>query len=205
MKCLSPLTRFPNTARPGYEPWQRRFLFAPYTIFSAMVPENVTNKTFHLFVANDMFFFRIRGGFFVTGSSWQDGGCATQPRPAKGFASGLRQSVRRFASHAFRNMAKTGMKKARIDMPRAGRENKDRDTPPPYYDFAASGICGQPLSLTITNRHVPLASSAQSLPMALSSRTVGVSHLSASEVRECPAYTLLYQFFPKDTGKSKVK
>ena len=23
--------------------------------------------------------------------------------------------------------------------------------------------------------------------------------------RECPAYTLLYQFFPKDTGKSKVK
>lgn len=108
---------------------------------------------------------------------------ATQPRPAKGFASGLRQSVRRFASHAFRNTAKTGMKKARIDMPRAGRENKDRDTPPPYYDFAASGICGQPLSLPITNRHVPLASSTQSLPMALSSRTVGVSHLSASEFR----------------------
>lgn len=24
-------------------------------------------------------------------------------------------------------------------------------------------------------------------------------------LRECPAYTLLYQFFPKDTGKSKVK
>ena len=24
-------------------------------------------------------------------------------------------------------------------------------------------------------------------------------------IRECPAYTLLYQFFPKDTGKSKVK
>ena len=75
LKCLSPLTRFPNTARPGYEPWQRRFLFAPYTIFSAMVPENVTNKTFHLFVANDMFFFRIRGGFFVAG--W--GLCYTTP------------------------------------------------------------------------------------------------------------------------------
>ena len=25
------------------------------------------------------------------------------------------------------------------------------------------------------------------------------------QLRECPAYTLLYQFFPKDTGKSKVK
>ena len=24
-------------------------------------------------------------------------------------------------------------------------------------------------------------------------------------IRECPSYTLLYQFFPKDTGKSKVK
>ena len=24
-------------------------------------------------------------------------------------------------------------------------------------------------------------------------------------VRECPAYTLLYQFSPKDTGQSKVK
>ena len=28
---------------------------------------------------------------------------------------------------------------------------------------------------------------------------------AANELRECPAYTLLYQFFPKDTGKSKVK
>ena len=27
----------------------------------------------------------------------------------------------------------------------------------------------------------------------------------ALSFRECPAYTLLYQFFPKDTGKSKVK
>ena len=27
----------------------------------------------------------------------------------------------------------------------------------------------------------------------------------ACAIRECPAYTLLYQFFPKDTGKSKVK
>ena len=25
------------------------------------------------------------------------------------------------------------------------------------------------------------------------------------ELRECPAYTLLYQFSPKDTGQSKVK
>ena len=24
-------------------------------------------------------------------------------------------------------------------------------------------------------------------------------------IRECPAYTLLYQFSPKDTGQSKVK
>ena len=24
-------------------------------------------------------------------------------------------------------------------------------------------------------------------------------------LRECPAYTLLYQFSPKDTGQSKVK
>jgi len=28
---------------------------------------------------------------------------------------------------------------------------------------------------------------------------------AALAIRECPAYTLLYQFFPKDTGKSKVK
>lgn len=25
------------------------------------------------------------------------------------------------------------------------------------------------------------------------------------QLRECPAYTLLYQFSPKDTGQSKVK
>ena len=31
------------------------------------------------------------------------------------------------------------------------------------------------------------------------------SSASFSRFRECPAYTLLYQFFPKDTGKSKVK
>ena len=29
--------------------------------------------------------------------------------------------------------------------------------------------------------------------------------LTVNALRECPAYTLLYQFFPKDTGKSKVK
>ena len=27
----------------------------------------------------------------------------------------------------------------------------------------------------------------------------------AKILRECPAYTLLYQFSPKDTGQSKVK
>lgn len=30
-------------------------------------------------------------------------------------------------------------------------------------------------------------------------------HRHIEQIRECPAYTLLYQFFPKDTGKSKVK
>ena len=29
--------------------------------------------------------------------------------------------------------------------------------------------------------------------------------LALSRFRECPAYTLLYQFSPKDTGQSKVK
>lgn len=29
--------------------------------------------------------------------------------------------------------------------------------------------------------------------------------LNALLLRECPAYTLLYQFSPKDTGQSKVK
>lgn len=33
---------------------------------------------------------------------------------------------------------------------------------------------------------------------------VDIAQMS-SGFRECPAYTLLYQFFPKDTGKSKVK
>lgn len=27
----------------------------------------------------------------------------------------------------------------------------------------------------------------------------------SGKIRECPAYTLLYQFSPKDTGQSKVK
>ncbi len=71
------LTRFPNTARPGYAPCPRRFLFTPYTIFPAMVLGKVTNNTLHAFAAKDMLFFRMRGGFFVAGSSWQDGGCAT--------------------------------------------------------------------------------------------------------------------------------
>ena len=30
-------------------------------------------------------------------------------------------------------------------------------------------------------------------------------NVTIDSFRECPAYTLLYQFFPKDTGKSKVK
>ena len=29
--------------------------------------------------------------------------------------------------------------------------------------------------------------------------------ISIADLRECPAYTLLYQFSPKDTGQSKVK
>ena len=29
--------------------------------------------------------------------------------------------------------------------------------------------------------------------------------LKGQSLRECPAYTLLYQFSPKDTGQSKVK
>ena len=94
LKCLSPLTRFPNTARPGYAPWQRRFLFVPYTRFSAMVPENVTNKTFHLFVANDMFFSE-----YEASSSWQDGGCATHnPHPARGLRPLDTRNARRCAS-----------------------------------------------------------------------------------------------------------
>ena len=34
------------------------------------------------------------------------------------------------------------------------------------------------------------------------------AHVTPSDktvIRECPAYTLLYQFSPKDTGQSKVK
>lgn len=31
------------------------------------------------------------------------------------------------------------------------------------------------------------------------------SELRGFVFRECPAYTLLYQFSPKDTGQSKVK
>ena len=34
---------------------------------------------------------------------------------------------------------------------------------------------------------------------------IGNAELVEHLLRECPAYTLLYQFFPKDTGKSKVK
>ena len=30
-------------------------------------------------------------------------------------------------------------------------------------------------------------------------------HFCSGPFRECPAYTLLYQFSPKDTGQSKVK
>ena len=28
---------------------------------------------------------------------------------------------------------------------------------------------------------------------------------TVEKIRECPAYTLLYQFSPKDTGQNKVK
>ena len=34
---------------------------------------------------------------------------------------------------------------------------------------------------------------------------VGVGKLAFLPFKECPAYTLLYQFSPKDTGQSKVK
>lgn len=31
------------------------------------------------------------------------------------------------------------------------------------------------------------------------------SNIETCKLRECPAYTLLYQFSPKDTGQNKVK
>ena len=34
---------------------------------------------------------------------------------------------------------------------------------------------------------------------------VGKAVIGGFDIRECPAYTLLYQFSPKDTGQSKVK
>ena len=42
------------------------------------------------------------------------------------------------------------------------------------------------------------------LPGVWSGISYGLA-ITFSILRECPAYTLLYQFFPKDTGKSKVK
>ncbi len=69
-------------------------------------------------------------------------------------------------------------------MPRATCEERQRHTPALLL-FRGKWNLRPPLSLPITNLHVPLASYAQSLPMALSSRTFGVSHLSASEFRTC--------------------
>ena len=34
---------------------------------------------------------------------------------------------------------------------------------------------------------------------------VGKAVIGGFDIRECPAYTLLYQFSPKDIGQSKVK
>ena len=39
----------------------------------------------------------------------------------------------------------------------------------------------------------------------LAALLVALGFLLMSHFRECPAYTLLYQFSPKDTGQSKVK
>ena len=84
----------------------RAAFFLLHTQFLSMAPENRANKTAHSLATNDAPFPEN-----VAGYSWQDGGCATRkPHPAKGFASGLQKSVRRYASHAFKK-ARRQMKK----------------------------------------------------------------------------------------------
>ena len=50
-----------------------------------------------------------------------------------------------------------------------------------------------------------LAKATENLTTQIESNNTSSFQKITTELRECPAYILLYQFSPKDTGQSKVK
>ena len=65
--------------------------------------------------------------------------------------------------------------------------------------FGTSGHRGSSLKQTFNERHIHERIGAGK------DEAVGKAVIGGFDIRECPAYTLLYQFSPKDTGQSKVK